>query len=94
MYTSDESSLSDPLFSDTLEINVLHRCLSNSNGGAETPRPVAQTPSGEGAAATPATLRGSDDNAPPLHIPFGQRVCRLLKDLAEDPYKTKHAEAD
>jgi hypothetical protein len=44
---------------------------TSSNGGAATPRPVAQTPGGAGAAATPATApRGSDDGAGPLRIPF------------------------
>jgi len=43
----------------------------SSNGGAATPRPVAQTPGGAGAGATPATVpRGSDDGARPLRIPF------------------------
>ena len=44
---------------------------TSSNSGAATPRPVAQTPGGAGAAATPATApRGSDDGAGPLRIPF------------------------
>ena len=44
---------------------------TSSNGGAATPRPVAQTPGGAGAAATPATApRGSDDGAGPLRMPF------------------------
>jgi hypothetical protein len=44
---------------------------TSSNGGDATPRPVAQTPSGAGAAATPATApRGSVDGALPLRIPF------------------------
>jgi hypothetical protein len=43
----------------------------SSNGGDATPRPVAQTPSAAGAAATPATApRGSVDIALPLRIPF------------------------
>jgi hypothetical protein len=43
----------------------------SSNGGDATPRPVAQTPSGAGAAATPATApRGSVDGALPLRIAF------------------------
>ena len=45
--------------------------LATISGGAATPRPVAQTPGGAGAAATPATApRGSDDGAGPLRIPF------------------------
>ena len=45
--------------------------LATSSGGAATPRPVAQTPGGAGAAATPATApRGSDDGTGPLRIPF------------------------
>ena len=44
---------------------------TSSKGGDATPRPVAQTPRGAGAAATPATApRGSDDGALPLRIPF------------------------
>mgnify|MGYP000150002539 CR=1 FL=1 len=44
---------------------------TSSNSGAATPRPVAQTPGGAGAAATPATApRGSVDGALPLRIPF------------------------
>ena len=44
---------------------------TSSNGGAATPRPVAQTPVGAGTAATPATApRGSDDGDGPLRIPF------------------------
>ena len=42
-----------------------------ATGSNATPRPVAQTPSGAGAAATPATApRGSVDGALPLRIPF------------------------
>ncbi len=45
--------------------------LATSSGGAATPRPVAQTPGGSGAAAMPATApRGSDDGTGPLRIPF------------------------
>jgi hypothetical protein len=45
--------------------------LATISGGAATPRPVAQTPGGAGAAATPATApRGSDDGTGPLRIPF------------------------
>jgi len=45
--------------------------LATSSGGAATPRPVAQTPSGAGAAATPATApRGSVGSALPLRVPF------------------------
>ncbi len=45
---------------------------TRSNGGAATPRPVAQTPGGApGAAATPATVqRGSVEGVPQLRIPF------------------------
>ena len=44
---------------------------TSSNGGDATPRPVAQTPSGAGAAATPATSpRRSVDIALPLRIRF------------------------
>ncbi len=78
------------MFSDTFEINVLHRRLSSSNGGATTPRPVAQTPVGP-AQPQRRPPRGSDDNALPLRIPL--RVCHLLKDLDEGPYKTQHAGA-
>jgi hypothetical protein len=46
---------------------------TSSNCGAATPRPVAQTPGGAGAAATPATApRGSDDGAGPLRVPEKQ----------------------
>ena len=45
--------------------------LATSSGGAATPRPVAQTPGGAGAAATPATApRGSVDGALQLRMPF------------------------
>jgi len=44
---------------------------TGSKGGDATPRPVAQTPRGACAAATPATApRGSVDGALPLRIPF------------------------
>ncbi len=44
---------------------------TSSNGGDATPRPVAQTPRGAGAAATPDTVpRGRVDDVLPLCIPF------------------------
>ncbi len=54
---------------------------TSRSGGDATPRPVAQTPSGVGAAATPATApRSSVDDALPLRITFrAEKKCKSPK---------------